>query len=347
MLLERLESLSILLGMKCNSKCPHCFYFPRHDNYAPLDPELLDDALKSIAGLHKINSVNFAGGEPFYYYDVMLACIEVLKKRGIKFFSLSTNAGWADSVATARKKIIELTKLGLGCMWVSADSFHQKTVPLDNVLNIIRAGGIDRTQSMNFTVNIVSTYLGYFTYDCQANRQTNAIRQKIWEAGVYPIETFVNAHGRGALIIPRELHLNKKLDRKCWEFKMGMLHPKGPSVVSIDPTGYVDGCFGVPLGNLHKDSLRSIMQQFFNNPGLIVKTLQGQGPLGLKEHAVKRGFVPSESYFDECHLCHQARYYLKEHCPDEFKELLAPAACYPPILDHQAHPFKDWNLCMS
>ena len=344
MMLKNLGSLSILLGMKCNCKCPHCFYFPRNDNHMPIDLDMLDDALKSIEGQHSIYSVNFAGGEPFYYYDVMLECIERLKRHGIYLFSLSTNGGWASSVELAREKLTELLSLGLGAMYVSADGFHQMNIPLKNVINIIRAGDIARASGENFNVCVMSSYLGYYTYDCEINRLTSNIRQTIWEAGLYPVETFVNAHGRAAYIMPPELQVNKRLDRKCWEIKIGILNPAGPSMVSIDPTGFVDGCFGVPLGNLHKESLNDIFQRYFNNPGPIVKTLREKGALGLKELAVERGFVAAESYFDECHLCHMARNYLKEHCSDEFGEFLNPAACYPPILDNKAHPFEDWSL---
>lgn len=344
MILKNLSSLSILLGMKCNCKCPHCFYFPRDDNFEPLDPGLLGDALLSISGMHNIRSVNFAGGEPFYYFDTMLECIDQLKKNGIHLFSMSTNAGWACSVDKAREKLQILLKLGLGSMWVSADGFHQQTVPLDNVMNIITAGNIEAHAGARFSVNVVSTYLGYFSYDCGVNRQTNLIRKKIWDANVYAIETFVSPHGRGAFLIPDELQVNKKLDRKCWEVKLGMLDPEGPSMVSIDPAGHVDGCFGVSLGNLHDNSLRAIFRCYFHNPGPIVKILREKGPLGLKKFAVERGFVPQEAYFDECQLCHKTRNYLKEKCNDEFGEFLQPVSCYPPVLDTKKHPFEEWNL---
>jgi hypothetical protein len=344
MLLKNLKSLSILLGMKCNCKCPHCFYFPRNDNFTPLDPAILDEGLKSIAGQHNIFSVNFAGGEPFYYFDIMLQCIEVLKKRGIHFFSLSTNAGWATNADEAFRKINILLKLGLSTIWVSADSFHQKNVPIENVLNIIKTSERFIGINPNFTVSVVSTYLGYFTYDCKFNRKTSEIRQIIWDKNLYPIETFVNAHGRGAYLIPKELHVNKRLDRKCWEFKMGMLNPAGPSMVSIDPTGCVDGCFGVPLGNLYKESLINIFYRYFRRPGPIVAVLREKGALGLKDLAMEKGFVPEKKYFDECHLCHMARNYLKANCADEFDEYLNPSACYPPALDNKVHPFEDWDL---
>lgn len=344
MLLKNLRSLSILLGMKCNCKCPHCFYFPKDNNFKPIDPAILDEGLKSIAGRHNILSVNFAGGEPFYYFDTMLRCIEVFKKNGIHFFSLSTNAGWAANSDETYKKIEILLKSGLSTIWVSADSFHQENVPLENVFNIIDAEERMRRINPNFTVSVVSTYLGYFTYDCKFNRKTSKIRQLIWDKNLYAIETFVNAHGRGAYLIPKELHVNKKLDRKCWEIKIGMLDPAGPSMVSIDPTGYIDGCFGVPLGNLYKESLSEIFYRYFNKPGPIIATLKKGGALELKNLAMGKGFVPEEGYFDECHLCHMARNYLKTNCSDEFDEYLNPSACYPPVLDNKAHPYEDWKL---
>ncbi len=343
MLLKNLKSLSILLGMKCNCKCPHCFYFPKKNNYAPIDPGMLDDALKSISGEHNIASVNFAGGEPFYYFDTMIECMERLKKNGIYFFSLSTNAGWAANIHEVEKKLSILVRHGLGAMWVSADSFHQQGVPLQNVMNIINAGEAMRNMGAQLSISIVSTYLGYFTYDCSMNRKTSEIRRQVWDANIYPIETFVNAHGRGAFLIPKELCINKKLDRKCWEVKMGMLHPGGPSMVSMDPSGYVDGCFGVSLGNLKKNSLMDIFRRYFNKPGPIVKILRETGALGLKKFAEKRGFHPEDGYFDECHLCHITRNYLKKNCREEFEEFLKPQFCYPPVEDNKVHAFADWN----
>ena len=36
-----------------------------------------------------------------------------------------------------------------------------------------------------------------------------------------------------------------------------------------------------------------------------------------------------KAYYDECHLCHEARSDLKAHCADEFGEFLKPDTCYP------------------
>jgi len=169
MLLNNLKSIVILVTMECNCNCDHCFYFPRNDhNQAHIDPALIDDALESISGQHDI-----------------------------------TNGAWANNPEVVRKKLNHLRELGVNSIGVSADSFHQRVIPLENVL--------------------------------------------------------------------------------------------------------------------------------FNDLNPIIRLLRGKGALGLKQLAVEQGFTPNNTYYDECHLCHLSRNYLKKHCPEEFGEYLAPDTCYPPI----------------
>ena len=343
MLLNNLKSIVILVTMECNCSCDHCFYFPHNDNHAHIDPDLIDDALEIISGQHNIKTVHFAGGEPFFYYDVMVECIKRCKKHDIEYFSVSTNGAWANDPEVVRQKLDYLRELGVNSIGVSADSFHQRVIPLENVLNILKTETPNIEESiggLSFSTYATASYIGYQSYDCLFNRQTNDIVQKIYNAGYYVFPTVAGAHGRANFIIPEELHVNEKLNRKCWEFNIGLLHPEGPSGVLIDPSGFVDGCFGVPLGNLYKESMLDIFKHYFNDPNPIIRLLHEKGALGLKQLAVERGFTPNNAYYDECHLCHMARNYLKKYCSEEFGAYLAPDTCYPSITDQD----KNINL---
>lgn len=341
--LSNLKSVVILVTMDCDCSCDHCFYFQCNPNHAPIDPDLIDDALESISGQHNISTVHFAGGEPFYHYDVMVECIKRCKKHGIDYFSISTNGAWADDFEVVRQKLDRLRELGVNSIGVSADSFHQKTIPLENVLNILKTEtpSVGRSISeMSFSTYATATYPGYQSYDCQFNRQTHDIVQKIYDSGYYAFSTVAGAHGRTNFIMPEELRVNKRLDRKCGEFNIGVLRPECPDGILIDPQGFVDGCFGVSLGNLYKESMSEIFTRYFSDPNPIIRSLHEKGALGLKELAVERGFEPDTAYYDECHLCHAARNYLLEHCSHEFGEYLAPDTCYPPVTDHTGHQVK-------
>ena len=334
MLLNNLKSIVTLVTMECNCSCDHCFYFPRNHNQAHIDPDLIDAALESISGQHNIKTVHFAGGEPFFYYDVMVECIKRCKKHGIKYFSVSTNGAWANDPGVVLEKVDHLRELGVNSIGVSADSFHQRVIPLENVLNILKTEtpNVERSiGGLSFSTYAIASYIGYQSYDCLFNRQTNDIVQKIYNAGYYVFPTVAGAHGQANFIIPEELYANEKLNRKCWEFNNGVLHPEGPTAVLIDPSGFVDGCFGVPLGNLYKESMLDIFKRYFNDPNPIIQLLHEKGALGLKQLAVERRFTPNNAYYDECHLCHLSRNYLKKHCSEEFGEYLAPDTCYPPI----------------
>lgn len=336
MLLNNLKSIVILVTMDCNCSCDHCFYFPRNDNHAHIDPDLIDDALESISDQHNIKTVHFAGGEPFFYYDVMVECIKRCKNHGIDYFSVSTNGAWANEPEVVREKVDHLHELGVNSIGVSADSFHQRTIPLENVFNILKTetptieGSIG---GLSFSTYAIASYIGYQSHDCSFNRQTDAIVQRIYNAGYYVFPTVAGAHGRANFIIPDKLHVNEKSNRKCWVFNIGVLHPEGPAAVLIDPSGFVDGCFGVPLGNLYKASMIDIFKSYFDDPNPIIRRLHENGARGLKQLAVERGFRPKNAYYDECHLCHMARNYLKKHCTEEFGDYLAPDTCYPTITD--------------
>jgi MoaA/NifB/PqqE/SkfB family radical SAM enzyme len=331
MFLKNLKSIGILVTMRCNCDCAHCFYFLNNHAQNSIDPDIVEEALKSIQGRHDVQNVHFAGGEPFYAYDVLLECIERCKKYGIQRFGVSTNGIWATSLDLASQRMAELRKLGVISIGVSADAFHQRTVPFENLLNILRAGNATwYTGELDMSTYASSVYIGYSTYDCPANRRTNEILRDIYSEGYYVMTNATTAHGRSISLIPRELHVNRQLNRKCWGFNFGCLHPDGPASVLIDPTGYVDGCFGVPLGNLYEESLMDMFNRYARNPGPVIGMLHKEGALGLKRLAVERGFKAKEAYYDECHLCHKARNYLREHFSDEFGRYLNPVTCYPP-----------------
>jgi hypothetical protein len=94
-----------------------------------------------------------------------------------------------------------------------------------------------------------------------------------------------------------------------------------PGRVHVDPFGNIHICQGIVIGNLTEKPLQSICDEYKPDTHPIVGPLLAGGPAGL----VKQYGIPHQkTYADACHLCYEARFFLRERYP----AVLAPPNMY-------------------
>jgi len=94
--------------------------------------------------------------------------------------------------------------------------------------------------------------------------------------------------------------------------------------VEIHPGGWVNFCAGLALGNVRHHPLNEILASYEPDAHPIIRVLAQDGPAGLLRLAQEYGYSSTRGYVDGCHLCYEARRFLRPYYSDH----LAPARPY-------------------
>ena len=118
-----LTGIHFLTTYACNLECDHCFLYcgPRAAGTFTLEQirQVMDEAVR----LGTIQSVCFEGGEPFLYYPLVLAGVDLARQRGFSA-GIVTNAYWATSAADAELWLRPLRERGVTSISLSDDPLH-------------------------------------------------------------------------------------------------------------------------------------------------------------------------------------------------------------------------------
>ena len=128
-------NLFIYICNYCNMRCRHCI---NGDTKLETSTANSEDVIVWIeeAGRSSISSLNFVGGEPFFYQDDLKRYC--LKAKSEKLpTSITTNAYWA----TSKERAIEVLKpmVGLTSLMLSSDVYHLEFVSRANIINAVEA----------------------------------------------------------------------------------------------------------------------------------------------------------------------------------------------------------------
>ena len=114
--------------------------------------------------------------------------------------------------------------------------------------------------------------------------------------------------------------------RRCyWERDDGSIPAlREREQYEIDCCGRITLCTGVTVGNARKTPIPHIVASRELDQHPVLRALLDGGYTGVLELAVSRGYEPLASYASKCHVCFDARRFLRPLYPD----ILAPAHVY-------------------
>jgi len=126
--------LGLNVTMQCPLRCDFCCYScnPTRTERMPLDLAL--DLVDQGAALGVFSSAAFTGGEPFLWWDELLATGDRLREVGMRF-SVVTAAHWASERAVAEEMVGALVDRGIYRLCMSTDPSHARFVPPAFVVN--------------------------------------------------------------------------------------------------------------------------------------------------------------------------------------------------------------------
>ena len=317
----QIENLDFLLTFNCPAKCKHCSYKAGPDISGFMKLYEAENYLMELVDTQQLQSVTIHGGEPFLYFDILRNIIEKAKNLAIPRRGIITNSYWAKTKDIANKKLLKLKQAGLNQITFSVDAFHQEFIPLENVKNAI----ISATSIGFDNIWVDSYFVGDLNADNLYNNKNYQILKDLKEIDTVIINKYVAGfEGRGADLAEDFEIKNEIPSGKCpLPFWIGG-DLTAPTTVEIDWEGNVTLCPGICIGNTKTQPLIEILQKYDCSTHPILSKISEEGPLGLLEAAIVKGFKQNKSFVNECHLCYELRKFLRPSYP----QYLAPSSCY-------------------
>lgn len=212
-----IEQVNFVLGNRCESKCAHCIVAASPNSKIHMKSEDAISYAYEIAEIESIKEINFSGGEPFLYLDIMAEIIQISAAKNTKKVKISTGAGEFISSERTTEMLGKLKKVD--CIWISLDKYHLEHIPLENYRNLDRA-----VRNFNFQVGYSISYNGM-------KELANAL-QIIKDEGFYYhqiIKQPIMSYGRAAHLSGLIKHESQSIppDYKCCETKLANIWPDG------------------------------------------------------------------------------------------------------------------------
>ena len=293
-----LSGLHLLLTYECNYECDHCFVWGGPSQTGTMTLETVERILDEARALGSVEWIYFEGGEPFLYYDTLVAGVSLARESGFRV-GLVSNAYWADSEAGALERLHPFAGL-VDDLSISSDAYHGKE---DGVTgpDLARAAA----RKLGIPVDFISV---------AAPEATNVTGS----AGKLPPgESAVLFRGRAAEKLASRVATRPwaQFDRCPWE------DLRAPERVHLDAFGNVHICQGLTMGNIFHRPMAQIFRDYDPATHPVTGPLLDGGPAEL----VRRYDLACRgSYSDACHLCDTSRRALRA-C---FPQVLAPDQMY-------------------
>ena len=137
--LKNLNRVEFVITYDCTGQCIHCSQGEHKTNKIHLDGKACDMVLRDVMQKYNITSVMTFGGEPLLYPDSVYAIHNVAKNMGIPKRQLITNGYFSLNKEQIQMVAHKIHDCGVNDLLLSVDCFHQKTIPLEPVMDFAKA----------------------------------------------------------------------------------------------------------------------------------------------------------------------------------------------------------------
>ena len=140
---------------QCNLKCGHCV--AADDGFKPvkMTPDKAMAMIDEMAEA-RVTGISFTAGEPFLFPDEIGALIHRCRSHGI-YTRMVTNGFWAKTGRQSDLLISELKERGLSQLRISSSRWHQKNVPVKNLLN---AAASCQKLGLDYFISFITDFSG-------------------------------------------------------------------------------------------------------------------------------------------------------------------------------------------
>lgn len=298
-----LHRLELTLTTKCNSRCAYC-----QANAGPWQNQVMEveDAwgyLSEAARVADLKSFLVFGGEPMLYPARAIAVFEKAQQLGIPRVDMLTNGIWGRDMNEAERLAKKLKDAGLNQLGISVDAFHIQHVPLEYPRNAAQASLRATIENITWNVAVIESLAASNHYD----RMTAHLLKELEPVGIEAHVHKVVPAGRALETIPQYFQ-HASLEGPC-EGETPMENTlTDPHTLTIEPSGSVDVCWRLSIGNARKTLLSRIISEYDWQRNPVVKTLAEEGPMGLlKNRRSCADRFNAAAFINKCHLCVKVR----------------------------------------
>lgn len=177
--LKDLEKIEFVVTYACTGRCKHCSEGDHTSAGERIDPKIAADAVKKIAAEYDIKTVMAFGGEPLLYTDAVFAIMSAARDMNVPRRQIITNGYFSKDTEKIRAVAERLSECGVNDILLSADAFHQETIPLD-VVKIFAA----EAKKSGMSVRLQPAWLVSSSDDNPYNRKTRQILDSFADIGL-------------------------------------------------------------------------------------------------------------------------------------------------------------------
>ena len=306
--------LKVHLTYACTAQCNHCRFRCTRQPGPAIGYGLMMECVTALKDLNHLDLVVLMGGEPGLVADLMHRLAASISALGIAV-RVETNASWAIDDEAARGFLEPLYAVGASVMF-SLDTWHEAFVPPERVTRAVLI-----SEALGGRYCLESAYLNYPSCQHERDQRTNQLLADLERRlGKPPVgyKGTILYNGRAADRLAHLVSAGRGIpteicDRAPWwsngEFKTLEL-------LELDPDGYLSKGCGIAFANIHQTPVAEILANYDASRHPIFSTLLESGPLGLAREAGEYGYVLKTDYADKCHLCQEAREYLRGKYPE-------------------------------
>ena len=290
--------VGLVMTERCPVGCRHCF--SSSTMQGPDMPALETHLawIDQVSRVERCKSISITGGEPFLYFQRLLQVVGGCRTHGLRA-NVFTSAYWATNDQSAARKLQQLAHAGLTGITVSADEYHQESIPLANVARVLHA-----SKELGIIPEISITRA---PHSPSADQLKRALRRQLGRKTLDGVHVEVG----GIVEAGRACDLAFSRTRPAEQAKL-VCNALGPT---IEQDGTVATCCRAPLpdssplviGNLNAENFASVYQRFLDHP--VIPFIQTWGLLDMLERLIDEGLAAELVGYRKareeqmCHLC--------------------------------------------
>ena len=131
---KNLQKIEFVLTYACTGSCKHCSQGEHTQDGICLDSNAATDCIKSLTKNYDLNTALVFGGEPLLFSDQVCKIIACARDCKIPKRQVITNGYFTKDKEKMRDVARKLFECGVNDLLLSADAFHQQTIPLEAVV---------------------------------------------------------------------------------------------------------------------------------------------------------------------------------------------------------------------
>ena len=137
--LENLNRIEFVITLACTGRCKHCSEGDHKNVGESINKEVAANAVRKVCEKYSIQTLMTFGGEPLLCPETVYAIHTAAKECNIQKRQIITNGYFSKDIGKIRSVAERIIDVGINDILLSADAFHQETIPLEYVKEFAKA----------------------------------------------------------------------------------------------------------------------------------------------------------------------------------------------------------------